>query len=108
MALTRTPSGPYSAAHALVKSSSAAFVEPYSAIPGIPKLATIVETLTIAPPPLSAMRGANAPVRKNGALTFSANVESNTSLSTSSVGPNGNAPASLTSTSTRSTSLARR
>ena len=37
----------------------------------------MVVMFTIAPPPLLAMRGANAPVRKNGALTLSANAESN-------------------------------
>jgi hypothetical protein len=46
-------------------------VDPYSAAPGRTKLATVVETLTIAPPPLAAIRVANAPVRKDGALTFS-------------------------------------
>jgi hypothetical protein len=81
-------------------------VEPYSAIPAIPKLATIVETFTIAPPPLAAIRGAKEPVRKNGAFTLTANVVSNAELSTSCVAPNGNTPALLTSTSTSPTASA--
>ena len=50
-AFTRTPSGPYSAAQAFVNSSRAARLAPYRAMPGCPKLATIVETLTMEPHP---------------------------------------------------------
>jgi hypothetical protein len=50
----------------LCHSSTAALVEPHSAIPASPKLATIVLMFTIAPPPLEAIRGANAPVRTLG------------------------------------------
>src|SRR5579862_8249724 len=57
-ALTRTPLGPYSAAQAFVKSSRAARLAPYIAIPACPKLATIVEALTIEPHPRPAMAGA--------------------------------------------------
>ena len=39
-------------------------------MPACPKLATIVETLTIEPHPRSAMAGASDATRKNGTLTF--------------------------------------
>ena len=46
-------------------------------MPACPKLATIVETLTIEPSPRSAMAGASDTTRKNGTLTLSAKVSSN-------------------------------
>ena len=46
-------------------------------MPACPKLATIVETLTIEPHPRSAMAGASDATRKNGTLTFRAKVSSN-------------------------------
>lgn len=71
-ALNRTPRGPYSAAHALVSSSTAALLDPYGAMPAAPYAATMVLTLTIAPPPPSAIAGASSATRWNGAFTFSA------------------------------------
>jgi hypothetical protein len=71
-ALTRTPAGPYSAAQDLVSSTSAALLEPYSAISAIPNSATIVVTLMIAPWPRLAIAGASSATRKNGALTLTA------------------------------------
>ena len=41
-------------------------------MPACPKLATIVEMLTIEPQPRSAIAGASEATRKNGTLTFSA------------------------------------
>src|SRR5579871_4535276 len=55
-ALTRTPCGPYSAAQAFVKSSSAARLAPYRPMPACPKLATIMDTLTIEPHPRAGHR----------------------------------------------------
>ncbi len=69
-ALTRTPRGPNSAAHDLVSRFSAALAEPYTPMPAMPNSATIVLTLTITPSPRSAIAGASAAVRKNGALTL--------------------------------------
>src|ERR1700689_1725848 len=61
-ALTRTPAGPYSAAQDLVRSTSAALLEPYSAISAAPNSATMVVTLTIAPwPRLAIAAGGVAP-----------------------------------------------
>jgi hypothetical protein len=71
-ALTRTPDGPYSAAHALVSSTRAALLEPYSAMPAWPNWATIVVTLMIAPLPRAAIVGASSATRKNGTLTLTA------------------------------------
>jgi hypothetical protein len=42
----------------------AALLEPYSAAPACPNVATIVETFTITPSPRSAIVGASAPARK--------------------------------------------
>ncbi len=53
----------------------------------MPIVAAIVEMLTIEPPPLAAMRGAIAAVRKKIALTFTSNVTSKSSSVISSVGP---------------------
>src|SRR5258705_11211888 len=66
-ALTRTPAGPYSAAQHLVNSTSAALLEPYSAISGAPNSPTIVGTLTITPRPPLAIAGASQSTRKTGA-----------------------------------------
>ena len=70
-ALTRTPRGPYSAAHALVSRLIAALLELYRLIPANPKSATMVDTLTIAPLPLFAISGASSATRKYGTFTFS-------------------------------------
>src|SRR5690349_4353981 len=69
-ALLVTPLAPYSAAHAWVSNCSAAFDDPYSAAPAMPRYATIVVTLTMRPQPRSAIAGASAPARKKGARTF--------------------------------------
>jgi len=87
MAFTRTPRGPYPAAHALVSSSIAARLAPYMASPGCPKLATMVEVLTMAPQPRSAIAGTRAATRKNGTLTLTVNVSSNSSSLAESEGP---------------------
>jgi hypothetical protein len=100
MALTRTPRGPYSAAHALVSSSMAARLAPYMASPGCPKLATMVEVLTMAPQPRSAIAGARAATRKNGTLTLTVNVSSNSASVAESDGPPSATPALLTRMST--------
>jgi len=76
-AVTRTPLGPYSAAHALVSSATAAFEAPYAESPGKPNSAAIVVTLMIAPPPRATIFGAIAAVSRNGALTLTAKVSSN-------------------------------
>jgi hypothetical protein len=60
-ALTRTPFGPNSAAHALVSRVSAALLEPYRAMPATPKWATMVSTLMTEPWPRVAMAGASSP-----------------------------------------------
>src|ERR1700742_3646847 len=88
-ALTRTPDGPYSAAHDLVSSTSAALLDPYRAICAIPNSATIVETLTIAPCPRSAIFGASSDTRKNGTLTLRLKTLSKSSPVASWVGPKG-------------------
>ena len=99
-ALTRTPLGPYSAAQAFVNSSRAARLAPYRAMPACPKLATIVETLTIEPDPRSAMAGASDDTRKNGILTFSAKVSSNSASVAALLGPSNATPALLMRMST--------
>jgi hypothetical protein len=71
-------------------------------------VAAIVEILMIEPPPLIAMRGAIAAVRKNGAFTLTSKVRSNAASVVWSVGPPGNTPALLTSTSTPLAACARR
>ncbi len=72
MALTRTPSGPTSAAQARVKVSIAPLVELYSAALRTLRRAIHEPRLMIAPPPASTMAGAIAAVRKKGAFTFTA------------------------------------
>ena len=67
-AFTRTPLGPYSAAQVFVNSSRAARLAPYMAMPACPKLATIVEMLTIEPHPRSAMAGASDADEEEGNL----------------------------------------
>ena len=52
----------------------AALDAPYAATPGGPRLAAIVETLTILPSPRAAIVGAIAAVGGNGANTVSWNV----------------------------------
>src|ERR1700721_1264245 len=94
-ALTRTPLGPYSAAQALVSSSRAARLAPYRAMPPCPKLATIVETLTIEPHPRSAMAGASDATRKNGTLTFTAKLSSHSASVAALLGPSTATPALL-------------
>src|SRR5450755_3682180 len=69
MALTRTPAGPNSAAHALVNVSTAPLVELYRAL-GMPRRAIHEPRLMIAPLPAAAITGAMAPVKKYGALTL--------------------------------------
>src|SRR5580693_3791229 len=71
MALTRTPEGPNSAAHALVKVSMAPLVELYSAL-AMPRRAIHEPRLMMAPRPATAMAGAMAAVRKYGALMLTA------------------------------------
>jgi hypothetical protein len=39
-------------------------------MPAMPRVATIVDTLTIAPRPRAAISGASSAVRKNGTFTF--------------------------------------
>src|SRR5438552_2257440 len=99
-ALTRTPFGPYSAAHALVSSAIAAFEAPYAESPAIPNSAAIVVTLMIVPPPRATIFGAIAAVSRNGALTLTANVSSNVASESSWVAPTGKTPALLTRMST--------
>ena len=69
MALTRTPPGPNSAAHAFVSVLMAPFVEVYRAL-GMPSRAIQEPRLMIAPPPAVTMTGAMAAVKKYGALMF--------------------------------------
>src|SRR5258708_27533711 len=95
-ALTRTPLGPNSAAHALVSRVSAALLDPYRAMPETPNWATMVSTLTIAPLPRAAMAGASSPTRVNGALTLTAETVSMSASLAAGVGPNGQTPALLT------------
>jgi hypothetical protein len=78
----------------------AARLAPYMAIPGCPKVATIVLMLTMAPPPRSAIVGARAATRKNGTLTLTAKVSSNSSSVASSAGPSTDTPALLIRMST--------
>jgi hypothetical protein len=63
MALTRTPPGPNSAAHAFVKVSRAPLVELYNAL-GIPRRAIHDPRLMMDPPPAATITGAMAPVKK--------------------------------------------
>src|ERR1700752_93324 len=100
-ALTRIPLGPNSAAQALLKRLIAALLEPYSAAPACPNVATIVETFTITPSPRSAIEGASAPTRKNGTLTLIAYMSSNCSSVVAAVGPKAPIAALLTRMSIR-------
>src|ERR1700721_646473 len=88
-ALTRTPPGPKSAAHALVRRVSAALLDPYRPMPAIPKWATMVSTLTTAPLPRAAMAGASSATRMKGALTLTAETGSMSAALASGGGPGG-------------------
>jgi hypothetical protein len=99
-ALTRTPRGLNSATQDRVMASSVAFVPPYAAAPGMPIPATMLATLTMLPPPAAAIRGASAATRKYAARTVLSNTASWVASSRSTVGPNQEIPALLTSTST--------
>jgi hypothetical protein len=63
-------------------------------------VAAILETLTTAPRPRSAIPAARAAVRRYGARTFAAKRPSTPSLSSSSLGPHHEKPALLTRMST--------
>src|SRR5260370_18725353 len=66
----------------------------------MPESVTIVDTLTIAPLPLLAIRGASSATRKYGALTLSEYTLSNSSSVVLFVGPNGKIPGLLIRIST--------
>ena len=72
MQLTRIPSAPSSYAHARVRYSSAAFVEPYSIVPGFTIEPTDELTLTTAASGDARSDGSAAASRKNGPATFTA------------------------------------
>src|SRR6201996_1018301 len=74
----------------------------------MPSSATMVETLTIAPPPRPAIFGASAAVRKYGARTLTSNIASKLARLSSGVGAKSKMPALLTRTSTSPTSSASR
>jgi hypothetical protein len=56
-------------------------------MPAVLRVATIVETFTIAPRPRAAIRGASAAVRKNGERRFIATIASKPVSVVSAVGP---------------------
>jgi hypothetical protein len=95
-----TPLGPNSAAQDCVNNRNAALDDPYSAPPIIPKCAAIVVIFTMRPHLRAAIEGARRPVRKYGARTLVANMDSNVSAVVSAVGPNEKIPALLTRMST--------
>ncbi|GAA1005118.1 hypothetical protein GCM10009564_09000 [Streptomyces thermogriseus] len=64
-------------------------LDPYRAVSAIPKAATMVLTLTIAPLPRSAIAGARSATRRNGAFTFTAWTASISFSVVLSVGPSG-------------------
>src|ERR1700689_1133857 len=100
MALTRTPAGPNSAAHAFVKVSRAPLVELYRAL-GMPRRAIHEPRLMIAPLPAAAITGAIAPVRKYGALPLTPEPSSKGASSVVAVVVRGKTPALFTRTSMR-------
>src|ERR1700730_18097145 len=107
MALTLTPRGLYSAAHAWVNEANAALVAPYAAPPTRPRRPAMLLMLMMLPVPRATMPGANAATRTNAALTLAANIASKDAISKVSVGPHTANPALLTRMSMSPTSLAK-